>query len=276
MRANPQDLMVLYNLPSFITTSAQAILTTIARTTNRFHRRDKPDLESAATMLLRDWRTGKFAAYTVPPKGEAEHKTFEGDEWITKNLKSKSELTEMDLVRFKVGEPWPGDVDLKASFVPADDGEDGYEEADGVMMDVDSEEDSSEDEDEGEDPGTSDDGEVFTGFGDISDSDSGASSSAPTLKRSAGKNALIELSKGVKQKKSVTFASTKPTKQSKTAIKAEAQAAALAKGKGVKPVKPALKVANQQSARPPKPRAGAKTSSAVDLSEQPYDFSVHF
>lgn len=64
---NPNDLMLLYSTPAFLSSEPQSFLTSLARVQGRLKRKGVADLDSAARVLLRDWALEQFPHYTTPP-----------------------------------------------------------------------------------------------------------------------------------------------------------------------------------------------------------------
>ncbi|KAG8895353.1 hypothetical protein FRC01_012425 [Tulasnella sp. 417] len=353
-RTNPDDIQVLYNTQAFEANDLEAMIKSLGRASGRLSKSGKTDKESTARMILRDWRQGKIGIYTLPPKsslstilsttpGSSPFKDLyeRTDSLVLDKLPTKAEMIAgphgSSVVRFKVGEPWPGNVqvDLHARYdVEGEDGElNGLRMkkalANGDHMDVD--EDSEEDEEDeldeddemedGEDQSDEGEEEEWTGFASGNESDSASSGDqdsdsdeppppAPKSKskRRASPNRPLEpVSLKASKSKKVAFASAKPAvapptsatsrlgstkeaKPSKTSLKKanqeaakERSRAAAAKSAASKPPAKSttpvektssLKVANEPSAARKKARAAAATTS--DVSEQPYDFNLHF
>ncbi|KAG9050305.1 hypothetical protein FS837_006415 [Tulasnella sp. UAMH 9824] len=209
LRTNPDDIQVLYNTQAFESNDLEAMIRSLGRASGRLSSSGKTDKESTARMILRDFRQGKLGIYTLPPKsslstilsttpGSSPFKDLyeRTDSLVLDKLPTKAEMIAgphgSSVVRFKVGEPWPENVqvDLHAHYnVGGEDGElNGVKVkkglANGDYMDVD--EDSEEDEDEedeldeddemedGEDQ-SDEDGEEWAGFGSGNESGSGFS-----------------------------------------------------------------------------------------------------
>ncbi|RKP09705.1 P-loop containing nucleoside triphosphate hydrolase protein, partial [Thamnocephalis sphaerospora] len=64
-RCNPQQLMILYNLPMFQT--SQEFLLLLAQQRGKLKKGGIADLEGAARSVLQDWNNGKIPFYTMPP-----------------------------------------------------------------------------------------------------------------------------------------------------------------------------------------------------------------
>ncbi|KAG6896875.1 hypothetical protein C0992_005566 [Termitomyces sp. T32_za158] len=96
-RSHTEDLMLLYSLPAFM--------------------RGELDLIGASRILLRDWSTGKFSRYSIPPTttctSQAQHSVFEklysSDATILEAVLSRKELRKsVGLVKIS-----PGEVDSR-------------------------------------------------------------------------------------------------------------------------------------------------------------------
>ncbi|KAF8897148.1 hypothetical protein BD779DRAFT_353539 [Infundibulicybe gibba] len=66
-RSNNEDLMLLYSLPAFAKGDPESFLAGISRSHHLVKKRGELDLASASRIVLRDWSTGKFPRYTIPP-----------------------------------------------------------------------------------------------------------------------------------------------------------------------------------------------------------------
>ncbi|KAH9950048.1 hypothetical protein B0H21DRAFT_21208 [Amylocystis lapponica] len=66
-RADREDLMLFYNLAAFADGDANAFLSGVARSNGLVKKGGVLDLAGASRIVLRDWSTGKFPRYTMPP-----------------------------------------------------------------------------------------------------------------------------------------------------------------------------------------------------------------
>lgn len=303
-------------------------------------------------MILRDWRQGKLGIYTLPPKASLStilsatpglspfKDLYERiDSLVLDKLPTKAEMIAgphgSSVVRFKVGEPWPDNVqvDLHARYDVGGGNDElngvkvkkGLANGDHMDVDEDSEEDEDEDEELDEDDEMEDgedqsdeDGDEWAGFGSGNESDSASSGDEDSdeeelspppkskSKRRASPNRPLEpVSLKASKSKKVAFASAKTVvapftsaasrlgsakeaKPSKTSLKKATQEAAKERSRAAaakstskpsaKPTAPAeqkpSKVTNEPSAA--RKKALAAAAATGDLSEQPYDFSLHF
>lgn len=153
-RMKKEQLMILYNIPFFNTTTE--FLIHIARQKGRIRKGGVPDLENAARAILSDWNAGRIPFFTTPPASgpavdthvsaslvEGWSKEFEMGELIAvegkdvlPGVKSKCEISSKFL-------------SMKSSSINAmelqdDDDEEEVEEDDSEMEDVEEVEDESE------------------------------------------------------------------------------------------------------------------------------------
>ncbi|KAG9015772.1 hypothetical protein FRB93_012337 [Tulasnella sp. JGI-2019a] len=306
-RANTEDLMVLYNAPAFQPGDTDGLLRCVARSTGFLSRRGMPDMKDAASTVLQDWRLGKLAIYTMPPKSNSRLTSSSGssgsmisalDDGDTfDKLKTLKEMVVTggvggSLVRFKPGGPlgWP--VNLSARYEPPADRHsvlkrmrDAEEDSDDENMNIDEDEESDDGEDEDMGDGESDNFNGFSSEG--SDREEGSTSDSESV------SPLISTKrKDVStppSKKKVAFAgppASVATANSKSDTTAHKMAQSALKRTIVNKsnlgpsastlIAKRFKVANQQTTTKEIRSNARGVTSAVDQADSPYDFSAHF
>ncbi|CCM03995.1 uncharacterized protein FIBRA_06151 [Fibroporia radiculosa] len=170
-RATREDLMLFYNLPAFAEGDPTAFLSGVARSHALIKKGGVPDLAGAARIVLRDWSTGTFPRYAVPPApASAPSETAPPAEWYVKDneilarLSMRKDLRKAaGLIRLITGKiedrkvaldaPWRDSENSDDGESDADEDDEDEDEADGVDDDasVDLEEDSAGDDDEEDD-----------------------------------------------------------------------------------------------------------------------------
>ncbi|KAJ7229052.1 hypothetical protein GGX14DRAFT_416477, partial [Mycena pura] len=167
-RANTEDLMLLYSLPAFSVGDTDSFLSCVARAHQLVKKKGELDLSGAARIVLRDWTTGKFPWYTIPPAGAAET-VSSADDAVLDTLRTRKELRKAHgLVKLRCGavetrkvqvdEPWaPAERDDDADSNDEDEerydedgGREDEEEADEEMTEEMTEETEEEEEEEEE------------------------------------------------------------------------------------------------------------------------------
>ncbi|KAG8822856.1 hypothetical protein FRC19_005116 [Serendipita sp. 401] len=182
-RASMEDLLILYNLPAVGPGDYDGFLASLARKEGALQKRGAVvDFQGAAKALVRDWKTGRLAFYTFPPKSNEEEtstsqsstrfdltETYQKhDERLLGELLPRKELrrTHGTIIQLKGATLDGRRVDLEAEYGSADDqdsdeegnmvvdeenlSEGSDEESDASDEDVDSDEVSGE-EDKNED-----------------------------------------------------------------------------------------------------------------------------
>ncbi|KAJ7283380.1 hypothetical protein C8J57DRAFT_1709798 [Mycena rebaudengoi] len=156
-RSNTEDLMLLYSLPAFSAGNLDSFLSCVARAHQLVKKKGDLDLTGAARIVLRDWSTGKFPRYTVPPASSTATtpSLTPADEAALATLQTRKDLRKArGLVKFTCGtiearkaavqEPWAPIALEKDEDAEGDDAED--EEVD-EGQDEEDEEDEEEDDD---------------------------------------------------------------------------------------------------------------------------------
>ncbi|KAJ3523723.1 hypothetical protein NM688_g8679 [Phlebia brevispora] len=156
-RAHRDDLMLFYSLPAFAEGDVTALLSALARAQGLIKKAGVPDVVGAARVLLRDWSTGKFPRYTVPPATTAGSENGEfaeeyaNDEQVLATLTPRKELRKSSgLIKLKTGAVEDRKMDLEMSWVESEqlsDEDDEEAEEPGAAEDE-SEDEDEEDEDE--------------------------------------------------------------------------------------------------------------------------------
>ncbi|KAJ7638453.1 P-loop containing nucleoside triphosphate hydrolase protein [Roridomyces roridus] len=142
-RANTEDLMLLYSLPAFSARDTDAFLASVARAQQLVKKKGELDLTGAARIVLRDWNTGKFLRYTVPPMSMAVESSA-SDEALLQTLQVRKELRKAKgLVKLTIG------VVESRKALPAK--EDEPEDDDGLVEDEAEDESAGDGSDEGDD-----------------------------------------------------------------------------------------------------------------------------
>ncbi|EAU82462.2 GTP-binding protein [Coprinopsis cinerea okayama7 len=173
-RCNHEDLMLLYNLPAFAKGDQTAFLSGVARAHQLVKKRGDLDLAGAARTVLRDWSTGKFARYALPPPPSASkdpaaasesgqdasttewlRKLYANDEGVLQTLAPRKELRKrVGLVRLSSGSVDARKIELSetwAALEESDSESEGEEDVDMSMeVDDDDEDESGEEDDEEE------------------------------------------------------------------------------------------------------------------------------
>ncbi|KIM42789.1 hypothetical protein M413DRAFT_123683 [Hebeloma cylindrosporum] len=186
-RANNEDLMLMYSLPAFAKGDPTAFLSGVARANQLLKKKGELDLTGAARIVLRDWSSGKFSHYTIPPLSKATEpivsappeststpvkpvnaaleKVYEKDVSILDDIPTRKEKRKAGgLVRLTAGvaderqvsveEAWAGLQDNEEEEDEEDD--DVEEDLDEMAVDEDEDEDEAaeeeEDEEEEEEP----------------------------------------------------------------------------------------------------------------------------
>ncbi|EGO01528.1 hypothetical protein SERLA73DRAFT_166070 [Serpula lacrymans var. lacrymans S7.3] len=196
-RADTQDLMLAYSLPAFTNGDATAFLAGLARVNGLVKKRGLLDHAGAARIILRDWSSGRFARYTVPPSlpssaplpSGAMSALYEKDETTLSTMRSRKEMRKGEgLMLVKMT---PGDLDLR----------------DIVFDEVWGEDEESEDE-ESEDEGGDDDDNEDEEQDDVEEDDD--DEEAPPL---------LEPTPAPKRKRAVSFAAAPPAYSKRRAPK---------------------------------------------------------
>ncbi|KAK7060149.1 hypothetical protein VNI00_000913 [Paramarasmius palmivorus] len=159
-RSNPEDLMLLYNLPIFPPGDVQIFLSGVARSQQLVQKRGHLDIAGASRIVLRDWNTGKLRWYCAPSsKGVLAGSTMT-DEAVLSSLTPKRDLRKAGgLVKLTAGKIDDRKLSLEESYAAeVDDSDDDPESDDGDKIDIDNEDqampdgnDGSEEDQEAED-----------------------------------------------------------------------------------------------------------------------------
>ncbi|KAG6867930.1 hypothetical protein C0993_009412 [Termitomyces sp. T159_Od127] len=136
-----------------------SFLSGVARAKQLVKKRGELDLIGASRILLRDWSTGKFARYSIPPttalsttcNSDAQHSFFKklhgSDVTILEVVLSKKELRKsVGLVKISSGEIDLRNVVLQDPWLKEDDSELGDQEDVEVTGDDDDDDDNSDDD----------------------------------------------------------------------------------------------------------------------------------
>ena len=90
-RAALADLLILYNLPAVPEGDLEAFLGSLARREGALHRRGAiVDLVGAARALVRDWKSGRLAWYTLPSSslGKQDERNGDGETKVDEKLRA--------------------------------------------------------------------------------------------------------------------------------------------------------------------------------------------
>ncbi|KAL7282022.1 hypothetical protein ACG7TL_003489 [Trametes sanguinea] len=291
-RANREDLMLMYNLPIFTDGDANAFLAGVARANGFIKKKGDLDLTGASKIILRDWSSGKFARYTLPPTSpsstsdpaaptdSALSDVYSKDQVVLSKLAPRKELRKAGgLVKLR-----PGAIDSRRTLLEepyfADSEDEGDEEGSALDDSDDDLDEEDEDEDEDEDDEESDEEEEDE---DEIEEDDDEPLSPPNGKR---KRAAAKTAAPSRPAKKVAFAAEpKGTKQARSAAGAKGAAAAKAKAASkAAEAKAAVKKTAKAAAKPaPAPRKVANSAtgkksaaSAVKDGEVAYDFKQFF
>ncbi|KIP09819.1 hypothetical protein PHLGIDRAFT_11671 [Phlebiopsis gigantea 11061_1 CR5-6] len=158
-RASREDLMLFYNLPAFAEKDTNAFLSALARANGLVKKGGVLDIVGASRILLRDWSTGKFPRFTLPPPGSSTladtslTDVYATDEKTLATLPTRKERRKADgVVKLSAS---PAETRTLALEVPwtaeeaKSDGEEEGEEDEGVEG-SDQEDVDGDDKDEGE------------------------------------------------------------------------------------------------------------------------------
>jgi len=173
--AKKQDLMLLYNLPAFADNDVNAFLNGVARSNNLLKKTAEPDQILAARIVLRDWNTGRFPRFTLPPSSPSTTsapsdtslvKVYGQDDGVLSRLKTRSEFRKSGgLVKMNPGEVGRRTLILDAGWAapedsePSEDEDDDEEVVDFYGSDGDDEEEEDEDEESDDEGGEETDDE---------------------------------------------------------------------------------------------------------------------
>ncbi|KAJ4492770.1 P-loop containing nucleoside triphosphate hydrolase protein [Lentinula edodes] len=166
-RANPEDLMLLYGLPTFPKGDVNAFVSGIARSQQLVRKRGVLHLTGALKVVLRDWCIGKIHWYSMPssnlvvdtPSTNARLQALyaKADEALA-SLKSRKAMRKAGgLVKISPGQVESREVISEvpyAELMETSDGEDNdgidVDEADHIEAEEDEDEESEEDEEDGD------------------------------------------------------------------------------------------------------------------------------
>ncbi|PVG03543.1 hypothetical protein CPB86DRAFT_779261 [Serendipita vermifera] len=180
-RANTEDMLMLYNLPAVQTGDYDSFLAGLARKEGALQKKGAViDFQGAARAIVRDWKTGRLAYYTLPPKsGSPEIKSssmtpklqaiFEkNDERLFSQIPTRKELRRSNhgLVQLSGGGIEMRTIDFEATVLLEDDDESMEDE----MEDKEIEEESSEEEEidtEGSEEVSTEDNDEESGEGSM-------------------------------------------------------------------------------------------------------------
>ncbi|KAF9224371.1 hypothetical protein BS17DRAFT_779690 [Gyrodon lividus] len=147
-RADTQDLMLAYDLPAFVQGDLTGFLGGLARVSGLIKKRGVLDHAGAGRIVLRDWSTGKFARYTVPPGTSTCAPSEDGDEEVLATVRSRKELRkagDVKLIKLQAGEVDERDVEWDVAWeedcgssIGGGDGDEDHEEEDGDEEEEDS------------------------------------------------------------------------------------------------------------------------------------------
>ncbi|KAI8984977.1 hypothetical protein BD414DRAFT_417885 [Trametes punicea] len=313
-RANREDLMLMYNLPIFTEGDANAFLAGVARAKGFIKKKGEPDLAGASRLILRDWSSGKFARYTMPPSApslepsaisnldsdSALTEVYAKDQSVLSKLSTRKELRKAGgLVKLRPGTIESRRTMLDESYLASSDeeGNEGDEEEGAALDDTDDldldEEQSidsyaSEDDEEDENEENDDNEEDEDEDEDVDEVES-EPPSPPSGKR---KRAAAKAAPARPAKKVAFAAEPKSSKQARSAAGAKGAASkARSKPADEKSAKKLVKAAALKKAvAPAKPAPAARkvansssaaggkrnAASAVKEGEVAYDFKQFF
>ncbi|KAI3611042.1 hypothetical protein WG66_013792 [Moniliophthora roreri] len=153
-RSNPEDLMLLYNLPIFPRGDVQAFLAGVARAQQLVQKRGHLDITSASRIILRDWNIGQIRWYCAPsskdvPVGST---STESNEAIFSGLTSKKDMRRAGgLVKLTAGKIDERRLSLDDTYAAVEDDSDYSDDSEGDdddQMEVDGDEDEDQDQDQ--------------------------------------------------------------------------------------------------------------------------------
>ncbi|KAG8807690.1 hypothetical protein FRC17_004318 [Serendipita sp. 399] len=278
-RASMEDLLMLYNLPAVSSGDYDGFLASLARKEGALQKRGAVvDFQGAARALVRDWKTGRLAFYTFPPRDKSEEvyptsqvptkveisTTYQKhDEKLLGELLSRKELrrTKGTIVQLKGATLDRRRVDLEANAGLSDKGDRDNDDEDEDKEDDEEEEEEEEDEEDEEEEERGDTPSEDDDDGD----DSEEMENAPIL---SGKQ------------KRVAQRHQKPAEKKPVAKKTVSFAAYTKAGAKIKASKNARVIEKKPSpVQRQAPRAGGKKSMTnKQNSDDPdaYDFSKYF
>ncbi|KAH8829794.1 GNL3L/Grn1 putative GTPase-domain-containing protein [Flagelloscypha sp. PMI_526] len=154
-RANPDDLMLLYNLPAFESRNLDSFVAGVARA-SQLVKKAHLTIAGACRIVLHDWHSGKLAWYTQPPSSSPTEPLSKEVASILNVLVPRKELRKSGkgIVKLVASSVESRNVDLERLWTEeedsdASDEENEEEEGFSISAPLDTEQDSSEsDEDE--------------------------------------------------------------------------------------------------------------------------------
>ncbi|EIM85608.1 uncharacterized protein STEHIDRAFT_169483 [Stereum hirsutum FP-91666 SS1] len=166
-RSEPEDLMLVYNLPAFSRGDTSTFLSGVARSSGFLKKGGVLDLTAAARIVLRDWSTGKLQRISMPPTSSKSIPTVDelanalselyttADSAVLSQVRTKKEMRKADgLVKMASGTVDERELELEKVWVglepdSEEEDEDEDEDAEGEddLMDVDETEAPSGEED---------------------------------------------------------------------------------------------------------------------------------
>ncbi|KZO91950.1 P-loop containing nucleoside triphosphate hydrolase protein [Calocera viscosa TUFC12733] len=112
-RCKPEYLQQLYQIPPY--KDAHEFLIMLALSRGRLGKGGKPDLDTAARSVLRDWNTGKISYHTEPPKVHPSSKPSEVPVQATAGTTSSTDVGQASIVK-----EWGAAFDLAGLLEEAD------------------------------------------------------------------------------------------------------------------------------------------------------------
>ncbi|TFY73577.1 hypothetical protein EWM64_g10435 [Hericium alpestre] len=283
-RAEPEDLMVFFALPAFTKGDTNAFLSGVARANSLVKKRGELDLNGAARIVLRDWASGAFPRYSIPPSLNAPASTdaklapaYALDEAILAQLQTRKERRKAGgLVKLVSGSVDPRQVDVETPWFGGEESESegGSDEDEGVddedKEDLDEEMVSGEEvsEEEGSDEVEAEEESV-----PVQGKRKRAAPPAPAA-RPTKKVAFSRFSKAGRNPPPPNAAPSPPKAVLKSALKPTKPAAEAAKSK--KPVKAAPKTTSKPVLAKKVANAPLKKSPPTASAGDEYDFKTFF
>ncbi|KAF8632398.1 hypothetical protein AX17_004839 [Amanita inopinata Kibby_2008] len=296
-RSNPEDLMLLYNLPAFPQGDHISFLSSLARLKSLVKKKGELDLQGACKTVLTDWSTRKFPRYTMPSSSGGDtlipddmlRSLYDRDESVFESLRTRKEMRRAGgLVKLSASEMELREVALEEPYMKEEDqGEDEESDEDEMSAGSEEMEDSDINAEETEDA----ESDMDEGMEEASDKDAGDEYEAvsQSLSKRQKRKRMAEPAPNLPSKK-VTFA-TEPrgTKQARVALSSKAdireKPAIPKKISGtpkasktsarprvsVKSSEPSAKVANTAGSK-----AKLKSAEKGAAGEQGYDFGKYF
>ncbi|KAF9531018.1 hypothetical protein CPB83DRAFT_850031 [Crepidotus variabilis] len=164
LKANNEDLLLLYSLAAFTKGDTSAFLSGVARAHHLVKKKGELDLTGAARIVLRDWSIGKFQHYTTPV-GNLNTESTGGDASILKSLPTRRDMRRNGgLVKMSPGTIEERAVDVEKTWVSITKSEDDDDDSAENDIDLPIVGENSDDEETSDEAGES-------GLGESSDVD---------------------------------------------------------------------------------------------------------